>query len=832
MDSSLCRVIISVFCVLSEMRSRKAPQKTKSPVVTSAKKVKKKYSKGFPITPSKSIKTKRALFEVSDGQSIMQSAKKYGLSYWYLHRRVTGVVEHDKRNGPEPFLSADEEETIANYISEMAQRGMGLRRADILNLVQTFLQKEKRKNPFKDSRPGKRWYYLFLHRHRDKLEPRQECQLETSRAKVTAEQMDKWFDGYKTFLSERDLLDKPHRVYNADETGFTMGSKPGKVIGPPKLDHKSQIPHVPGGSTKQRFTVMYCANAEGYLMPPFFVYPEPQPSAYDPLLKTIRGSKVAYTQKGWMDSRASSQFIDHFDEFAGPERPVVLLFDSVSSHINIDTFSKAASKGIELYRLVPNATHLVQPLDKGVFGPLKTAWYTTVRKNTRENPGQPIGKRNFAAKLAEANLAFYKPSIIINSFRSSGIYPVSREAVPNDRLKPSITYSDSKPVSGDLTESPDTNSSKRNSRCSNDGSKVADDNKADELLKMYSAVLGTPMRERYDEKLNAGHDLNESSPGLMLYKKLKENIETKIDNVIRQKDNISSSINTALCSEDETTRTPVCKEESQHPCAQEPVIDRTWTGLDILANAAEQVFRHDEERNVKSFENKKEKDAHQTVSPILKEMTTLPRADPPKEKAPRLLDKLPDAVSSREAIRKMALASLKTAREKAEKEIKAKARYIKAARVKAEKEVKAKARAVRTNETKTKSLSAREKVKKEIKAKAKTAREKVEQEIRAKTESFSQIKEQGKRRANTAPTKLKNQRSVANDTQQSLGNNCQVCLGTEKEDESAGIETTWLQCDRCDRWVHSHCLPVNFEFDYGVFVPDSSVDFTCHNCSI
>ena len=74
-------------------------------------------------------------------------------------------------------------------------------------------------------------------------------------------------------------------------------------------------------------------------MPPFFVYPEPQPSAYDPLLKTIRGSKVAYTQKGWMDSRAFSQFIDHFDEFAGPERPVVLLFDSVSSHINIDTFS-------------------------------------------------------------------------------------------------------------------------------------------------------------------------------------------------------------------------------------------------------------------------------------------------------------------------------------------------------------------------------------------------------------------------------------------------------------------------------------------------------------
>lgn len=34
---------------------------------------------------------------------------------------------------------------------------------------------------------------------------------------------------------------------------------------------------------------------------------------------------------------------------------------------------EAKGKGIELYRNVPNATHLMQPLDKSVFGPLKVA---------------------------------------------------------------------------------------------------------------------------------------------------------------------------------------------------------------------------------------------------------------------------------------------------------------------------------------------------------------------------------------------------------------------------------------------------------------------------
>lgn len=65
------------------------------------------------------------------------------------------------------------------------------------------------------------------------------------------------------------------------------------------------------------------------------------------------------------------------------------MIDSVSSHINMDIFTKAGSRGIEIYRLVPNATHLMQPLDKGVFGPLKKEWYKTVRKTTRENPGKP-----------------------------------------------------------------------------------------------------------------------------------------------------------------------------------------------------------------------------------------------------------------------------------------------------------------------------------------------------------------------------------------------------------------------------------------------------------
>ena len=65
-------------------------------------------------------------------------------------------------------------------------------------------------------------------------------------------------------LKLNDLLDKPSRIYNADETGFSMGSNAGRVIGPSRASSSVlQIPHVSGGHSKQRITVMYCDAANG-----------------------------------------------------------------------------------------------------------------------------------------------------------------------------------------------------------------------------------------------------------------------------------------------------------------------------------------------------------------------------------------------------------------------------------------------------------------------------------------------------------------------------------------------------------------------------------------
>ena len=120
----------------------------KSPAQKTASKIRKRYSKGYVKTPTKVQRAKRALFEVSEGLTLHKAAEKFELSYSYLQRRACGTVSVNARKGPSPFLSQEVEDAIVKYICLMVLRCMGLIPADVMDLVQHFLKKDKEQNSF------------------------------------------------------------------------------------------------------------------------------------------------------------------------------------------------------------------------------------------------------------------------------------------------------------------------------------------------------------------------------------------------------------------------------------------------------------------------------------------------------------------------------------------------------------------------------------------------------------------------------------------------------------------------------------------------------------
>ena len=100
----------------------------------------------------------------------------------------------------------------------------------LLNTVKTFLDKDRKTTPFKDNKPGNKWFGSFFKRN-PWVKLRKSRPLEKKRVKISKEDLDAWFNGFENFLVEKNLADKPSQIWNCDETGFNMQGRAGNVIG-------------------------------------------------------------------------------------------------------------------------------------------------------------------------------------------------------------------------------------------------------------------------------------------------------------------------------------------------------------------------------------------------------------------------------------------------------------------------------------------------------------------------------------------------------------------------------------------------------------------------
>jgi len=125
--------------------------------------------------------------------------------------------------------------------------------------------------------------------------------------------------------------------------------------------------------------------------------------------------------------------------------------DGHSSHYRPDTLSLASESGIIIFTLLPNTTHLLQPLDKGVFGPFKAHW-KRVCEDFKVSHRQVINEYNFCSLFSKAWLESMTISNIAGGFRTTGLYPLNRDAIQlpgesnyaNKLITPKLTFTPGK----------------------------------------------------------------------------------------------------------------------------------------------------------------------------------------------------------------------------------------------------------------------------------------------------------------------------------------------------------------------------------------------------
>lgn len=250
-------------------------------------------------------------------------------------------------------------------------------------------------------KPGKKWMQLFLQRHPNITKRHAEI-ISKARASVTEPMIRKWFQELRQYLEEENainILDNPARIFNLDETGLQLCPKTGVVLAP--KNYRAMY-DVASGQEKQSITVLCNVSTNGGIVPPFIVYPLQRISKE--IVQSVPDEwGIGRSDSGWMTGET---FLHYIKEIFLPSLlqnnilfPVLLLVEGHKSHINMDLHEFFVQNQIILYCLQPNTTHILQPCDVGIFGPLKAAWKTVVR-NFKNKYNIQITRSNFAKIFA------------------------------------------------------------------------------------------------------------------------------------------------------------------------------------------------------------------------------------------------------------------------------------------------------------------------------------------------------------------------------------------------------------------------------------------------
>ncbi|THU83132.1 DDE-domain-containing protein, partial [Dendrothele bispora CBS 962.96] len=349
--------------------------------------------------------------------SIVEVAKKFGVSYHTLRRRILGTslpkkLAHDNQR----LLSPAEEKTLvdwARYLGNMA-RPINKRtiRPKVLDILRNRGVKIKENTVSRlDPKRAKAFNYTTVNRH---------------------------FELLKSVLDENDI--PWENVYNMDEKGIQLGG--GRRGSQEKyfFDSEDQMMYRLQSDDLQLVTIIDCVGADGTAeIKPCFVFSGVMkcPEWFEVDDEIL----VATSPNGWTDDEVGFEwfkrcFVPQAKARNTSGKPILLIYDGHGSH-TLDTWAEHGfENNVILYCLPPHTTHRLQPLDVGCFGPLQNAWFRQCDIVLNET-GQGMELKDVVKEYMNAREVPFVEKNVFAAWRKSGIKPFNPGIFTDANFAPS-----------------------------------------------------------------------------------------------------------------------------------------------------------------------------------------------------------------------------------------------------------------------------------------------------------------------------------------------------------------------------------------------------------
>ena len=363
------------------------------------------------------------------------AAKDFDVPRSTLKDRFHGKKPRNKAHEDDMNLTHHEETELVHWITTLTARGYAPRYRTVQELAE--LIRNRRVFGVNDATIqlvtyesfGRDWVARFMSRHPQLESARRKC-IEAARIKdVSVERLMKWFEDLQQVIDEHKI--EPHNIYNMDESGFAIGDVEAsqRII---NAEIRQKFQAKPG--RQEWVTAVECICVDGSFVPPLIIFKGEKLSRQWIPASIHNNWRFGCNTKGWTSNEHGIQWLRSCFEPTTQEKAQgktrLLICDGHDSHITAAWIEHCMRNDIVLMVLPPHSSHLTQPLDVGVFGPLKTLMASALEPILSTEIHRLI-RVEWLSAFVEAHEGAFSACNIQSGFCGTGIFPYNPSKVIN-----------------------------------------------------------------------------------------------------------------------------------------------------------------------------------------------------------------------------------------------------------------------------------------------------------------------------------------------------------------------------------------------------------------
>ena len=361
--------------------------------------------------------------------SIRKIALQYGVAKTTLDNRIRGRISKLEEAERRQRLTPQEEEAIVAWMLRLQAWGWPPRAEQIRSMVVDLLTKKGDTKAL-----GINWLSKFLSRHPE-VKTRYVAQVNKERASAqNPSVLSGWFEMFQQTVNQYQISNED--IYNMDEKCFLQGGVGKLKIMVSKYEGKALMAEA---GNREWVSVIECVSMDGRILAPLIIFKGKQqrPAWYNSLPE---GAKIACSENGWNSNEISLSWLH--ESFEPQSRKTqkslyrLLILDGHASHISAQAMEFCEAQGIIILCLPPHTTHLLQPLDVGIFAPLASTYKSNVQKASRVGAGYSIDKKEFMELYQAARVSTATTELVQKAWAASGLSPFNPDTVLEHVSKP------------------------------------------------------------------------------------------------------------------------------------------------------------------------------------------------------------------------------------------------------------------------------------------------------------------------------------------------------------------------------------------------------------